>query len=255
MEDLDDEVRSEIAGLLVEANPQAGLSALQRILEHLPRDQLLELKAGRRHIVWALEKLAWLPETFVGAARLLLSLAEAENEEWGNNATGIWIGLFGTHLGATAVPALERHKLVEEALESSSRERQLLAVDAIGRIFSVHEIRTASGEHQSGRVVPPEWHPRNWQEDKEVRLSGLRLLDLALDSIAQAVREAAKKVLLDAARELPRVGLADEVLARLRTHGSVIWNQHAKNRRANENRCRAAAPTAPRCALGGGSTA
>jgi hypothetical protein len=131
MEDLDDEVRSEIAGLLVEANPQAGLSALQRILEHLPRDQLLELKAGRRHIVWALEKLAWLPETFVGAARLLLSLAEAENEEWGNNATGIWIGLFGTHLGATAVPALERHKLVEEALESSSRERQLLAVDAI----------------------------------------------------------------------------------------------------------------------------
>ena len=41
----------------------------------------------RRHLVWALEKIAFHPGSFDEGAHLLLRLALAENEEIGNNAT------------------------------------------------------------------------------------------------------------------------------------------------------------------------
>ena len=51
-------------------------------------DELLALTTGRQDVVWALERIAVWRELFADAARILLKLAEAENDEHiDNNAT------------------------------------------------------------------------------------------------------------------------------------------------------------------------
>ena len=215
LESLDDPLRAEIHGSLAMVDPRAGLYTLERILLHLPRDQLVQFRRGRRHVVWTLERLAWLPETFEGAARVLLALAEAENEAIANNATGIWAGLFRTHLGGTAVPAVERYHLVEEALAGPSVERRMLAVRALEAALSTREIRFSGGEDQRGRLAPPEWHPSTLEEDRAIRRSALRLLDKALGDPEPQVANEARNVLFKSAHGLVTMGLADEVLDRI----------------------------------------
>ncbi len=215
LDDVDDETRGRLLGLLTTALPEAGIAALKRLVEPLPRERLQEFKIERRRLVWTLEKLAWLPETFRDAARLLLRLADAENETFANSATGIWTGLFKTYLGGTAVPALQRHELIAEALRADSTSVRLLGVKAIEAALETHESRIGGAEQQGGRVLPPEWRPRTRAEDIAVRRSALALLDRALNDSNTEIRAAGMDVLLRAIRRLVSFGMADEVLARL----------------------------------------
>ena len=59
-------------------------------------DDLREFKSGRHYVVRALERIAQQSAYFERAARLLLRLAEAENETYSNNATGTFQELFGS---------------------------------------------------------------------------------------------------------------------------------------------------------------
>src|SRR5438034_1679593 len=79
---------------LTSAAPEAALLCLQRTVGTWDVEKLRLFGPGRREVVWALEKIAVWRELFTGAARLLLSLAEAENENFGNNATGVFAELF-----------------------------------------------------------------------------------------------------------------------------------------------------------------
>lgn len=216
LESLNDHAKAQIFAILSDAHPEAGLRALERIISHLPRDRLLQFGEGRRHVIWTLEKLAWQTATFFGAARLLLQLAEAENEvRIANNATGVWVSLFGTRLGNTAVPAIERHRLLREALEHSSEGRQLLAVQAVGRAIQLFEMGTSFSSN-APRVPPLRWHPTTHAEDREARRSALLLLDQAMASTVTQVRETAVETLVNSIRDLVRAGLAADVIERLR---------------------------------------
>jgi hypothetical protein len=212
---LDEAGRSEVLGMLTMAAPEAGLRALERILLHLPRDRLLSFAKGRRHTVWTLERLAWHPETFVQAARVLLRLAEAENEPYSNNATGVWSDLFQTRLGGTSVPALERHRVLAEALSSESPEVRRLAVLGIAAALRTREMRSADSEYQRGRVVPAEWTPHSWEEEWQARRSALGLLDTCLSDGDTEISAEARAILVQSARGLVRIGLANEVLQRI----------------------------------------
>ena len=55
---------------------------------------MLRFEDGRRDVIWTLEGTALYPDLFKQSARLLLKLADAENETWSNNATGVFTGLF-----------------------------------------------------------------------------------------------------------------------------------------------------------------
>ncbi|MCI0564487.1 MAG: hypothetical protein MN733_38950, partial [Nitrososphaera sp.] len=215
LDSLSERTKSQIFSILADAHPQAGLRTLERVIAHLPHDRLLQFRQSRRNVIWTLEKLAWQPATFLGAARLLLQLAEAENEEGiVNNATGVWISLFGTRLGGTAVPAIERHQLLREALQSSSVKRQLLAVQAIERAVRVFEMGMPISNSTS-EVPLPRWQPRSREEDREARRSALLLLDQAMTSTVSQVREAAIESFINSIRDLLVVGLVEDVLRRL----------------------------------------
>lgn len=213
--ELDDPLRSRVFAALAKAAPEPGAAALERIIGHLPRDSLLEFREGRRQIVWLLEGLLSLEETFWTAARLLLKLAEAENETFANNAAGTWREIFYTHLGPTPVPAIDRHTLIAEALDSGMVETRLLAVQALRVALSSRESRV-EGPGLGGHIKPPEWRPRNWGELWEVRRSALGLLDRALVDEEPRVSKAAKEVLFRAARGLVRQGLAEDLLSKLK---------------------------------------
>ncbi|MCV6070280.1 hypothetical protein OFP26_32385, partial [Escherichia coli] len=81
-----------------------------------------------------LERIGVWRELFPGAARLLLALGEAENETWGNNASGVFADFFSLMYGrvaSTEAPPSERFPVLQEASASPSAERQLLALRAL----------------------------------------------------------------------------------------------------------------------------
>lgn len=91
-----------------EVNPVAVANTLWSALGSIEIEKLRMMEEGRRNLVWTLEKLCFDPASFEPAAKLMLRLARAENEEIGNNATQEFIRLFPVLLPATAVDLYTR---------------------------------------------------------------------------------------------------------------------------------------------------
>ena len=126
---------SRIFRSLVEVNPIAAACGLEDAFGDASREELLEVGPGRRNLVWALEKLCFWEETFPVAARLMLSLAAAENETWGNNATGQFLQLFHLCLSGTQAAPKARLNVIDDALNSAVFEKRALAIKALGKAF------------------------------------------------------------------------------------------------------------------------
>lgn len=215
IDQLDNERASKIFSMLALADPSSALDALERLIGNSSTETLRHFARGRRSILNALDYIKWFNNTFFGAARLLLSLAEAENEEFSNNATGIWTGLFRLRLGGTEVPALDRLALIEETLASDTRARRVLAVKALAVAMSPHEIRGSGIEKEGPRPVPPEWHPQTYGEIWQVYRKTLQLVDQTMVDRDPMISQEARKVLFDSARTVAAIGLADEIITRL----------------------------------------
>ena len=66
---------------LVHVDPELAMSTIERVFGALSVDTMHTVNAGRRHLVWALEKLAFRNQTFERAARMLRKLGAAEVED------------------------------------------------------------------------------------------------------------------------------------------------------------------------------
>src|SRR5207248_2567998 len=142
---------------------------------------------------------------FYPAARLLRRLAEAENEDLGNNAAGVWSSLFLTFLGATEIPGLERLVLVEEALD---------ATPVVGRQLGLRALRSALEDREIGMPIADShdvprahWRPKTRGEVWAIKRRALALLDRAIRDPARDIRRQARQVFLDYARSLARQGM------------------------------------------------
>lgn len=214
LEDFNNEFRAKVFSTLAKAAPKPAADAMDRVLGHLPRDQLLFLTTGRRQVVWTLENFLMREETFWVAARLLLKLAEAENESYGNNATGVWNKIFLTHLSSTPIPATDRHRLIQEAIESNSVVTRILGVKAIGTALSTYEVGVGSSGF-GGYIPSQPWRPKTWGDIWDTRRSALRLLDKALTDPSDEVVKIARGILLNTSESLIKQGLFDDVIPRL----------------------------------------
>ena len=87
---------------LTEADAASALGCLQSTVGKWSNEELLAFSTGRRQIVNSLERIVIWKELFVGGSRILLALAEAENESWANNASGIFAALFSPATGEMA---------------------------------------------------------------------------------------------------------------------------------------------------------
>lgn len=194
---------------LSEADPKAALECLKRTVGTWDREKLLSFTEGRREAVCALERIVIWRDLFADGSRLLLQLAESENETYGNNATGIFAGLFSPGYGAVAPTEAsleERFPVLKEALESNSSERRLIALKAADEALETHHFtRFAGAERQGLKREPTLWMPKTYGElfDGYRRVWTLvweRLEDLPEDERKQAIG-----VLLNRARGLTTI--------------------------------------------------
>ena len=191
---------------LTEADPKSALESLKRSIGSWSREQLVGFTEGRREVVWALERIVIWRDLFSDGARLLLQLAESENETWSNNASGIFAGLFSPGYGAVAPTEAsleERFPVLKEAFESDSSVRRLVALKAIEAALETgHFSRLAGAERQGLRREPKLWMPKTYGELFDGYRRVWRLVWDRLEHLPGDERQKAIAVLLSRARGL-----------------------------------------------------
>ena len=213
---------------LAEADPKSALRCLMRTIGTWDRDTLFQFTTGRRDIVWALEKIAMKRDLFADAARLLLALGEAENEDWSNNASGVFAGLFSPGRGRVApteASPAERLPILREAFESGSKERRLLALKACNEGLEFdHFSRMSGAEYQGLRNDIDFWEPETYEELFDAYREMWYLLSEQLAHLPKDEREEAIGILLQRASHLAkRSDLSDMVLETLQMLSDKIY--------------------------------
>ena len=221
---------------LTEADPESALKCLIRTVGTWDKETLLEFTDGRRSVVWALERIAIWRKLFPDAARLLLTLAEAENERIANNASGVFAELFSLGPGAVApteAPPAERLPVLKEAFESDSKERRALAFKACNKgLISDHFSRMSGAEYQGLRKEPDLWYPKTYPEWREAYRSLWQLLFEQLEHLPEDERKEVVGILLGHAGSLGRIpDLGDMVVNTVTT---IIENKYASEKQIIE---------------------
>ena len=155
---------AEVLSALAEVDPEAVAGQIERCLDDVEDLSKVEGDA-RRHLVWALEKIAFHPDSFEDGARLLLRLAVAENETWGNNATGQFKDLFPVLLGNTAADGNARLSVLDEAAETNDARQRAIVVEAlIAGSGMGHFSRFLGPESHGSRPALESWRPATDRE-------------------------------------------------------------------------------------------
>jgi hypothetical protein len=166
LEEISRPANADVISALAEIDAQAVVTLIERVLNPLTTEELKNVSGHvRRELVWAIEKISFRADTFDRGASLLLDLAIAENEPWGNNATGQYKALFPVIMGNTAAGPAARLLALDDALSSDDPVRLQIAVDAALEGGKVHSFSRAVGvEMQGTRPALAPWHPIIWQE-------------------------------------------------------------------------------------------
>lgn len=185
---------------LAEVNPEVATQTLSRAFGQKSKKELVQVGSGRRDIIWTLEKLCFRRETFPVAARVLLAFAIAENENWSNNATGLFEQLFHVFLSGTEAPPNERLAIIDETIKSGDPDQFRIAISALGHALQTHHFhRSGLPEHQGSGPALRDWHPHLWQDVFEYWREALQRLTsiatgngdeavLARDEVAKCIR-------------------------------------------------------------------
>lgn len=150
----------------VEVNPLATSNALYNILTSLSEKEIAQISGDtRRNLVWGIEKLCFHESVFEKAAWCMLLLASAENENYTNNATGMFSQLFRVQLSGTeAEPSLRIH-LLKRAIDQNKDEIDMVVLIALENAINITGgSRTIGAEYQGTKTTLKEWQPNKWEE-------------------------------------------------------------------------------------------
>jgi hypothetical protein len=157
---LSSEPGSQLFRAIVELNPAAAIDCLWRAFGRASPDELRQARPGRRNLVWALEKICWGREQFLGGAEMLLRFAAAENETWANNSTGQFKQLYQLYLAGTQMPALERLPVIEKGLASGDPAMRRVCIEALGvGLNTGHYTRMGGVEVRGSGLPQTDWAP------------------------------------------------------------------------------------------------
>lgn len=181
---LDSEFGSKLLDRFVHLAPDATMEHLDRLLSGKTIDELLDFESGRRNTIWALEKLVFRRQTFKPAARLLLKLGAAENEDYSNNASGQFSGLYQLHLSGTEATPEEKLAVLDEGLAQADERIRKPCVDALNRMLETwHFSRSGGSEYIGAAEALQDWHPTTYEEIFDYYRAALsRLQQIALDT-------------------------------------------------------------------------
>ena len=177
----------EVLSYLAEIDAANVVRQLERSLNEFENLALLASHT-RRHLRWALSKIAFLPETFEEGARLMLRLATVDNEGSAISSYGGFPGLFPVFLGNTAAEGRARlellDELIDEATNSGCTTMQLMVVKALSAGIKTDNFSRMSGPEVHGaRPAFQSWVPDTQREVNEYVGSCLtRLAEFALQN-------------------------------------------------------------------------
>jgi hypothetical protein len=210
---LNTELGSRFFRSFVEVIPGSIADNLYRNYAFKSIDELQQVDEGRRNLIWVLENLCFGQETFEKSVKVMFAFAAAENETWGNNATGQLMQLFSAHLAGTEVNLVKRVEIIKWGLARGEQEFKELAVKAIGRgLTFIHAHRIIGAENQ-GMKTRKDYVP----DEAEIRAYWAELLDLLKTIILTepALSESAADILSNAIREIVFVGNGDLLIPHL----------------------------------------
>lgn len=211
---------------IAQARPKAALRRFADALGAETAEGRCKFKGeARRTAVHRLEQLAVPAETFFEAAECLLLLSEAENEDWSNNATGVFISLFGLGYGPVAASEMspgDKIGYLGRLLHSQVPFRRGIAIKALEKSLDPFMSRTSIDEVIGFRRLPERWMPKTYEELYDAYAAHVRLLTEAVDFLpALEAMEAAKAILNHVRSLLLIVPLTKTILAFLRRAASM----------------------------------
>ncbi len=158
---------ARVLSALAAIDPEIVSYQIERSLSDV--EDLLQIKGDtRRHLVCALEKIAFHASTFDHGARLLLRLALSENEEWSNNATGQFKALFQMFLGNTTADGDARLALLDDAAGTEDPQQRAIIAEALVAGSETHSFSRMVGvESQGSRPAMSPWQPATNKEVAE----------------------------------------------------------------------------------------
>ena len=185
---------------LSKANPKPALRCLKRLIDEQSKEQMLAFDTGRRQIVWALERMAEWKELFSDAARILLKLGEAENESYGNNASGIFVELFSnaySEVAPSEATPEQKIPVLREAFESLSKEQRALALKACDKALKIDHFSRIHGTHgEPFHPSPNRWMPKTYDEWFDAYRNVWNLILEVIDNLTEDERKEASDILL-----------------------------------------------------------
>lgn len=118
--------------IVAEAAPEQTLASLKKVLQPLSVEARKSI-LGEDRLVYALESLLMRRTTATGAARLLLLLAETENETRDNSVTELFCEFFRPLHPQFSAGLGERLQILRDALEQGTETQQLVVIEAARR--------------------------------------------------------------------------------------------------------------------------
>jgi hypothetical protein len=220
---LNTEVGSRLFRSFVNVNPTACATALEIAFGKLSKNTLLEIKSGRRNLVWALEQLCFTEVGFEKSVYVLASFALAENENLANNSRQQFLQLFHIRLPGTEV-SLERRWNVIYSLYNKDDESQELAISAAARALKTDNFTRSVGAEEEYSVHPKDYQPGQ----NEIKKYWENAIDLLYKEIELNRENAdfAKDVLLQRLYGICEYGLGQliiPVIENLFDVGKIDW--------------------------------
>ena len=132
----------QLLHLLAPTAPVEAATLIARGLAQMAIEERLQLEPGvRRDLVWTLEELLFRNESSVFAIRSLKLLAEAETENYGNNATHIFQECFYPLHPQLPLTPHDRLVAFDELLtQGSNKQQKLMAIQAAASAFNSNQI-------------------------------------------------------------------------------------------------------------------
>jgi hypothetical protein len=209
---------------VVEVNPVSTAKALRSSFGNLSKEEIGNIKTGRRNLVWALEKLCFRKETFPIAAKILFAFAVSENETYGNNSENQFNQIFQLFLSGTESNLNERLDVIRWGIEKQDDEYNRIAINALGRgILNDRYTRMGGAEKQGSKAPLKDYNP-NWDEIYIYWEESISILKSFACSMNPNT-ELAKKKLSSAFRTLIRDGKIDIVISTVK----AIFNSTDSN--------------------------
>lgn len=191
---------SRLFRALVEVNPKATSELIYRIVSEFTDKEVSEIDGDvRRNLVWALEMLSCHKSYFDTSSWCLFKLAQFENENFSNNATGEFAQLFRWQLSGTEADFEQRLKVLKRAVSLDVESSDLVVIEAIKASISTYGgFRTIGAEYQGTKAPIVEWRPQKWSEiydywqtmfDILLKLAEKdELIDIVKDAIGHEIR-------------------------------------------------------------------